>query len=207
MIGSTAFAGAAARLAPSVVRIEAGAGTGAGLVWGDDGTIVTAAHVAVRDRVQIRFGDGWQTTGAVISRDRARDLALILPTGSLGTRPRATLGDPSLLRPGSLVFALGYPLGSPKALSTGVLQAVGRLPPGFEVLGPAAALDWVQADLRLAPGNSGGPIADASGAVIGLATMVANGLALAVPAPAIARLVARVWVSPARQARAAGVAR
>jgi len=77
------------------------------------------------------------------------------------------------------------------AISAGVLQAVGRLPRGLAVNGRGAHA-WVQADVRLAPGNSGGPLADAAGLVIGVAAMIVGGLALAVPAPDVDALVATV---------------
>ena len=76
------------------------------------------------------------------------------------------------------------------AVSTGVLQATGPLPPGLGVPGLPGDLAWVQADLRLAPGNSGGPMADADGRVVGVAAMVVAGLGLAVPAPEVEAFVA-----------------
>ena len=74
------------------------------------------------------------------------------------------------------------------AVSVGVLQAVGRLPRGYGLNGKGS-LVWIQADVRLAPGNSGGPLADAQGRVIGVAAMVVSGVALAVPAPEVERLL------------------
>jgi serine protease Do len=82
------------------------------------------------------------------------------------------------------VIAIGNPLGFSGALSTGVVHAVGRL----RGLG---ARNWVQADVRLMPGNSGGPLADAGGRVVGINTMIAGGLALAVPSNTVAEFLAR----------------
>jgi serine protease Do len=82
------------------------------------------------------------------------------------------------VRPGEVVIAVGNPLGVVGALTTGVVHAVGGL--------------WVQAAVRLAPGNSGGPLADAQGRVIGLNTMIASGgLALAVPSNAVLAFLKR----------------
>jgi serine protease Do len=74
------------------------------------------------------------------------------------------------------------------AVSAGVLQSVGELPLEFDFEGKT--LRWVQADVRLGPGNSGGPLADANGRVIGVAAMIVAGIALAVPAPEVEALVA-----------------
>src|SRR5262249_10337645 len=86
------------------------------------------------------------------------------------------------LRVGELVIAIGNPLGFIGALTTGVVHAIGRV----RGLGP---MKWIQADVRLAPGNSGGPLADAQGPVIGINTMVAAGVGLAVPSNTVARLL------------------
>ncbi len=94
------------------------------------------------------------------------------------------LGDPAALRPGDLVLALGHPLGVPGALSVGVLHSAFDPPDGDD---PRA---WIRADVRLAPGNSGGPLVDASGRVIGINTMIAHGLALAIPTPVVEHFVA-----------------
>ena len=95
----------------------------------------------------------------------------------------------------ALVFAVGHPLGVKDAVSVGVFQAVGAIPLGFGMAerrprrGRSPFIPWVQADVRLAPGNSGGPIADVEGNVIGVAAMIVSGLALAVPAPDLERLL------------------
>src|SRR5581483_6524418 len=112
--------------------------------------------------------------------DRRRDLALLrIPASGL---PEAALGDSTRLRPGELVIAIGNPLGFIGALTAGVVHAVGPLPG----LGPRK---WIQAGVRLAPGNSGGPLADASGTVVGVNTMVAGRLGLAVPSNEVTRLL------------------
>ena len=111
--------------------------------------------------------------------DRARDLA-VLEVPGLGLPP-VRRRDPAELRPGQTLFAIGHPLGVRHAMSSGILHAVGPLPDGFPVPPRLRRCAWVQADLRLAPGNSGGPIADAEGRVVGVSTMIVGGLALAVP--------------------------
>ena len=97
--------------------------------------------------------------------------------------PAATFGDSGALRVGELVMAIGNPMGFIGALTTGVVHALGGLS-GF------GRQNWVLADVRLAPGNSGGPLADAYGRVIGINTMIVNGLGAAVPGNAVTAFLA-----------------
>jgi S1-C subfamily serine protease len=118
--------------------------------------------------------------------DERRDLAVLrLPSDSgthLGSLAPARLGDAQGLRPGHLVIAVGHPFGLANAVTAGVVHCVGPLQNRMvHALGPRGR-SWVQADIRLAPGNSGGPLCDIEGRVVGLNTMVAAGLALAIPA-------------------------
>jgi serine protease Do len=94
--------------------------------------------------------------------------------------PAAPIGDSASLAVGELVIAIGNPLGFRGALSTGIVHALGPLP-------GLGARSWVQADVRLAPGNSGGPLANARGEVIGINTMIAGSIALAIPSNKAAR--------------------
>jgi serine protease Do len=107
--------------------------------------------------------------------DERRDLAAL--SIDVGGLPAATIGDSNALRVGELVFAMGNPLGIVGALSAGIVHANGK--------------QWIGADLRLAPGNSGGMLADAEGRVIGVNSMIAGGLALAVPSNAVNRFLSR----------------
>ncbi len=160
----------AENLRRSTVTVRNG---GSGVLWRPD-LVVTNAHVARRDRRRIDLWDGRSLDAAVIKRDPRRDLALlrILPQDPALVARR---GDSSALRPGQIVVAIGNPLGFIGALSSGVIHAQNRT--------------WVQADIRLAPGNSGGPLADADGRVVGINTMIAGGLAFAVPSNAVAAFV------------------
>jgi serine protease Do len=102
-------------------------------------------------------------------------------SGSAHDLPAAVVGDSERLRPGELVLAAGHPFGMAGAVVTGVVHAT----PGH------AAPRWIQADLRLAPGNSGGPMADARGRVIGINAMIAGRLALAVPSHVVGGFLQR----------------
>ncbi len=169
----TGFGEIAEKLRRSTVLVRPGVrGNGSGVIWSADGAIITNAHVARGSQVRVQLWDGRELEAAVVSRDLRRDLAE-LRVGAADL-PAATPADSSQVRPGELAIAIGNPLGFVGALTTGVIHAVG----------PLRRLDsqhWVQSDVRLAPGNSGGPLADARGHVIGINTMVAGRLALAVP--------------------------
>ena len=152
----------------------AGALEGAGVVWREDGLIVTNAHVA-RDRAQVVLGDV-RFDAPVVAWDEHLDLAaLVVPARGL---PVAARRASRAVRVGELVLGVGHPLGVPGALSVGIVHSTSRA--------------VIRSDLRLAPGNSGGPLADAAGRVIGVNAMIADGLALAVGSDAIEAFVARV---------------
>jgi serine protease Do len=151
------------------------------VIWSADGVIVTNAHVARASQMRTQLWDGREFDAALVSRDTRRDLAELRI--SAANLPAAAAADSSQVRPGELAIAIGNPLGFVGALTTGVVHAVGPL----RRLGSHS---WVQADVRLAPGNSGGPLADAHGRVIGINTMVAGRLALAVPSNAASNFLA-----------------
>jgi serine protease Do len=156
-------------------------GAGSGVLWSADGLIITNAHVASGARARVQLWDGREFQATVSSRDPRLDLAVLrIEADAL---PVAIAADSSQVRPGELAVAVGNPLGFVGALTTGVIHAVGPL----RRFGPRP---WIQADLRLAPGNSGGPLADAQGRVIGINTMVAGRLALAIPSNVVTRFVA-----------------
>jgi serine protease Do len=179
---STAFAAEPAeRVRASVVHIGVGEGSGgAGVVW-PGGIVITNAHVATERRLLLVLPDGSSAEGETIWRDPARDLAAVAAPGLAGLPP-AEPGDPNRIRAGSLVFAIGHPWGVRDAVSVGVFHRVGPMAPGLGVPEAVRRQSWVQAAVRLAPGNSGGPIADAGGRVVGVSAMIMGGLALAVPA-------------------------
>jgi serine protease Do len=171
------FGEIAEQLRRSTILIQSGGrGAGSGVIWSGDGVVVTNAHVVRGSRVSVQLWDGREFGAAVRSRDPRRDLAqLQIDAANL---PAASAADSSKVRPGELAIAIGNPLGFVGALATGVIHAVGPLR-GLR------RQSWVQADVRLAPGNSGGPLADARGRVIGINTMVAGRLALAIPSNSV----------------------
>jgi serine protease Do len=176
------FGQIAERLRRSTVQISSGRrGQGSGIIVKSDGVIVTNSHVAGDCSLEVRLWDGSSFSAHLDARNGRRDLAVLrIPAANL---PPVTLGNSDEVRVGELVIAVGNPLGFMGAVTTGIVHAIGRRPG----LGPTK---WVQADVQLAPGNSGGPLANARGEVIGVNTMVAAGLGLAVPSNAVARLLA-----------------
>jgi serine protease Do len=157
-----------------------GAGLGAGVVWNEE-LVVTNAHVARGERATIRLEDGSIAAARVVARDRRRDLAALeLDRPPSTTAVAAMLRQPPSPRVGDLVIAVGHPGGHTGAATLGIIHAVD----GNDADRPPR---WIRADVRLAPGFSGGPLADAAGRVIGINTMMQGGLALAVPAAAVER--------------------
>lgn len=170
-----AAAGLAARLARVTVEVRShgrGGAVGSGVIWHPDGLILTNAHVASGD-VAVALWDGRVLAARLVARDVRRDLAALVVSAT--GLPAAEIGDSGGLRVGELVVAVGNPLGLVRALSAGLVHAAGRR--------------LIQADLRLAPGNSGGPLADARGRVVGLNAMIVGGLAVAVPSREARRFV------------------
>lgn len=180
----------AAVLRRSTVEVHAGgAGVGSGVVWHADGLVVTNAHVARADRVTVVSWNGQARDGRLVACDQRRDLAAIVVDAAGGLDPdafsTASTGTPAslaTLRPGDLLVALGNPLGVAGAIALGVVHVVEP--------GRSGRPRWIRADIRLAPGNSGGPLADARGRVIGINTMIVGGLGIAVPVTTVERFLA-----------------
>jgi len=158
---------------------------GSGVIWDADGTVITNAHVAGKGATSVELWDARTVPAELKDRDDQRDLAKL----KLATASAAAVSlRESPVQPGELVVAVGNPLGFTGALTTGVVHAVG----------PVSGLGrrrWVQAAIRLAPGNSGGPLADADGRLIGINTMIVSGIALAIPI-AIVRDFVRNGIGP-----------
>jgi serine protease Do len=173
------LASLAERLRRVTVEVRgAGRGHGSGVIWSPEGRIVTNAHVA-RGRPTVVLSDDRAFEAEVIAWDPAWDLAVLrIEAREL---PVAEIGDSDALRVGELAFAVGSPFGLRGALSAGMIHAVPR--------GGPAGSRFIRADLRLAPGNSGGPLADARGRVVGINAMIHGGLALAIPSNAVERFL------------------
>ncbi len=184
------FGEIAEKLRRSTVTIRARGrpDSGSGIVWSAKGVIVTNAHVArAATNPTVELWDRRAYSASVSSVDDALDLAAL--TIAANALSEAEIADSDRLRAGELVIAVGNPLGFTGALTTGVVHALGPLP-------GLGRRPWVQANVRLAPGNSGGPLADAQGRVVGVNTMIASGLGLAIPANVVAAFLRRQSSAP-----------
>jgi serine protease Do len=150
-------------------------GAGSGVVWRSDGLIITNSHVLAGDRAEVRLADGRVYESRLAKRDDDRDLAALqIDVEGLTA---ATIGDSDAVRVGELAVAVGNPLGHIRAVASGIIHSIGKR--------------WITADLRLAPGNSGGPMANAHGEIIGINSMIARGLAVAIPSNKVERFIER----------------
>jgi serine protease Do len=171
----------AEELGKSVVQVVSrGHGHGAGTIWRPDGIVVTNHHVAPGEGNEVRLADGRTLPAAVIARDPANDLAA-LKVAAAGL-PAVRIGDSRHLRVGELVVAVGHPFGVRGAVTVGMVN-------GLPHRGENGGREIVQADVLLGPGNSGGPLANARGEVVGINAMVAGGLGLAVPSHLVEQLL------------------
>ncbi len=167
----------------SVVVVRGSDGHGAGVIWDSQGLIVTNDHVARGDRADVELSDGRRLQARTLARDRENDLALLRV--SARDLPAAPVGDSQALKVGELILAVGHPWGLRETATLGIVSGAG---PGTW-LGQTRQ-EMLQADIALSPGNSGGPLADAWGRVVGIASMVlSSGIALAVPSHVVQRFV------------------
>jgi S1-C subfamily serine protease len=161
---------------PAVVRVEAQAngrgGTGSGVIISSDGLVLTNSHV-VQGATSARLTTPDQLTfeARVIGDDPHTDLAL-LHAHTHATLPVAAIGDSKTLKPGHLVIAIGNPLGFESTVTAGVVSALGR---SLRARSGRLIDDVIQTDAALNPGNSGGPLVNSRGEVVGINTAVIMG--------------------------------
>jgi S1-C subfamily serine protease len=157
-----------------------GAGAGSGVIITPDGFVLTNNHVVENnDGLEVSLTDGRTFEAQVIGMDPATDLAVIrIADGSL---PASELGDSDELKVGQLVIAIGNPLGFQSTVSAGVVSAVGR---SLRSQSGRLIDGVIQTDVALNPGNSGGPLVDSRGRVVGINTAMiymAQGISFAIP--------------------------
>ena len=156
---------------------QGGAASGSGFVVSDDGFIVTNAHVVEgANDVRVRFGAVGAGDGAidaeVVGADPSTDLAVLKIDGDARDLKPLPLGDSSKLRVGDPTIAIGNPFGFDQTVTTGIVSALQRqipAPNNFSID------DVIQTDASVNPGNSGGPLLDAAGRVIGVNSQIATG--------------------------------
>ncbi|MBI4311868.1 MAG: trypsin-like peptidase domain-containing protein [Chloroflexi bacterium] len=161
----------------SLVQVRSGrSGAGAGAIWHPDGLIVTNAHVVGGRSLEVDLPDGRALPARVLAYDAAQDLAALVVSAE--GLPAIPLGDSRALQPGQWVMAIGHPWGRRGAVTAGVVIGMGGAWPGA----PYAGRELIAAALPLRPGNSGGPLLDVRGRLVGINAMITGPqVAFAVP--------------------------
>jgi S1-C subfamily serine protease len=167
----------AERVGPAVAGIEVRSasgrarGMGSGVIYTPDGYLLTNSHVAQRgDRAVVSLSDGRTCEAVRVGDDPATDLAVLRLNGN--GFPHAIFGSSAQLRVGQLVIAVGNPLGYQATVTAGIVSALGRT---LRTASGRLIESVIQTDAPLNPGNSGGPLADTAGRVVGINTAVAGG--------------------------------
>lgn len=164
----------------SVVQVrDSSRGAGAGTIWHSDGLIITNSHVVRGGGLfQVALYDGRVLPARLLARDDKNDLAALSVDAK--DLPTITPGSSRRLTPGQWVFAVGHPWGVTNAATGGVVIRAGQGLPEMNISG-----DFVVTDTHLRPGNSGGPLIDAAGRMVGVNTLITGwnvGVAVSVDA-------------------------
>jgi serine protease Do len=172
---------------PGIVQVGVGGrGGGTGVVWRADGRVITNHHVVANERakVYVHLFDGRTLEAQVLHRNPQLDLALLqVHADNLHALP---VGDSSGLRVGEWVFAIGHPWGQRWALTAGIMSGMSSVQ-----LRNGQSSQYIKSDVGLAPGNSGGPLLDADGNVVGINAMIFGGdLAVSIPSNVVSAWLA-----------------
>lgn len=182
---SNELAGMVEAAGPAIVRVEGRRRLPAsGIVWSDDGIVVTAHHVVERDdRIGVGLADGNKVDAELVGRDPTTDLAVLRVEGAQPSSAKsAQVEDLSV---GHLVLALGRP-GRTVQATLGIVSALGT---SWRTAAGGTIDRYLQTDVVMYPGFSGGPLVDADGKVLGLNTSALRGVSLTIPSLTVDRVV------------------
>jgi serine protease Do len=160
---------------------------GAGIIWRRGGLIVTNYHVIAHGRAEVTLPDGEDIPARVLAKQAEIDLALLKVERS--GLPVVRIADTNNIRTGQLVLAIGHPWGQRAAVTTRIISGMSHA----QVSGKRGSIPVIRSDVLLAPGNSGGPLVNAEGAVLGINTMIVGGdLGVAIPSRIVEEFVVEV---------------
>lgn len=185
---STELAATVETVSPSIVRVEARRRLPAsGIVWSADGVIITAHHVVEREEnIKIGLSDGQTASATLVGRDPTTDVAVLRSDAKKLTPPTWASFEAQNVQVGHLVLALGRP-GQNVQATLGIVSALSQ---NWRTPGGSQLDYYLQTDVVMYPGFSGGPLVGAAGQVIGLNTSaLLRGISLAVPAPSLSQVV------------------
>ncbi|PIN26990.1 Serine protease [Handroanthus impetiginosus] len=206
-LGRDTIANAAAKVGPAVVNLSVpqgfhgmtvGKSIGSGTIIDDDGTILTCAHVVVdfqglrslsKGKVEVTLQDGRSFEGTVVNADLHSDIAIVR-IKSKTPLPKAKFGSSSKLRPGDWVVAMGCPLTLQNTITAGIVSCVDRKSSDLGLGGMQR--EYLQTDCAINEGNSGGPLVNVDGEVVGVNIMKvlgADGLNFAVPIDSVSKII------------------
>ncbi|MCL7030073.1 hypothetical protein MKW94_029022 [Papaver nudicaule] len=206
-LGKDSIASAAALVGPAVVNISVSQGyqgmilgksIGSGTIIDSDGTILTCAHVVVdfqstkkvsKGKVDVTLQDGRTFEGTVVNADLHSDIAVV-KINSKTPLPAAKLGSSIKMRPGDWVVAMGCPLSLQNTVTAGIVSCVDRKSSDLGLGG--IRREYLQTDCAINQGNSGGPLVNLDGEVVGVNIMkvyAADGLSFAVPIDAVSKII------------------
>ena len=182
------------RVQPGIAQVRRGdRGAGTGIVWRADGYIITNYHVVAGNgiAIQVLLNDGRTFDAKIVESNPRIDLALLkIAANDLKAIPA---GDSAKLRVGELVFAIGHPWGQRGVVTAGIFSKMSEV----KLRGSDETLQYIQSDVLIAPGNSGGPLLNADGEVVGINAMIFGGdLAVSIPANTVSKWLANL---PRRQ--------
>lgn len=154
---------------------ERGRGIGSGVVVNEEGAILTALHVvSAADEIKVTYADGTQVAAEITAAEPDNDIAVLQPLEMPGLIVPAVLGNPYAMSVGDEAYAVGNPLGLTASLSAGVISGFDRSIPIGEGEDARRLERLIQFDTAVNPGNSGGPLINRQGQVVGIVTALAN---------------------------------